>query len=88
MRFNNVISLFLYFQFYTFNFRKRAHSPNEQNGQGSPTGSIYYGQSQRSSTFSLNEEIISQHPHFVKDTSKYWYKPNISREEGTFKFII
>lgn len=27
-------------------------------------------------------EVIHHHPVFVKDTSKYWYKPNISREEA------
>jgi hypothetical protein len=27
-------------------------------------------------------EVIHHHPVFVKDTSKYWYKPTISREEA------
>nr|pir hypothetical protein M01E11.7a - Caenorhabditis elegans [Caenorhabditis elegans] len=27
-------------------------------------------------------EIIHHHPLFVKDTSKYWYKPTISREQA------
>ncbi|EYC41634.1 hypothetical protein Y032_0561g3477 [Ancylostoma ceylanicum] len=27
-------------------------------------------------------EIIHHHPVFVKDTSKYWYKPTISREQA------
>uniref|UniRef100_A0A915AEB0 SH2 domain-containing protein n=1 Tax=Parascaris univalens TaxID=6257 RepID=A0A915AEB0_PARUN len=27
-------------------------------------------------------DIIHHHPVFVKDTSKYWYKPTISREEA------
>lgn len=27
-------------------------------------------------------EVIHHHPVFVKDTSKYWYKPNITREEA------
>lgn len=33
---------------------------------------------------SLSEpgEVISHHPLFVKDTSKYWYKPDISREDA------
>ncbi|KRY34386.1 Tensin, partial [Trichinella spiralis] len=26
-------------------------------------------------------EVVHHHPVFVKDTSKYWYKPQISREE-------
>ncbi|KAG8199629.1 hypothetical protein JTE90_009463 [Oedothorax gibbosus] len=52
------------------------------NGQSSP--SVYYGQSRPSSMVSLNEisDVIHHHPMFVKDTSKYWYKPNISREEA------
>jgi tensin len=50
---------------------------------GSPGGSVYFGQSQRSSLLSLNDsEVITSHPFFVKDTSNYWYKPNISREEA------
>ncbi|XP_054167937.1 tensin-1-like isoform X2 [Oppia nitens] len=73
-------------------FRKQTQSPLYMNGQneqnrdsqpGSPGGSIYYGQSQRSSLLSLNEsEVITQHPTFIKDTSSYWYKPNISREDA------
>ncbi|VDP04593.1 unnamed protein product [Soboliphyme baturini] len=27
-------------------------------------------------------EVVHSHPVFVKDTSKYWYKPHISREEA------
>lgn len=27
-------------------------------------------------------------PKFVKDTSKYWYKPNISREEGLYTCLM
>uniref|UniRef100_A0A915K005 SH2 domain-containing protein n=1 Tax=Romanomermis culicivorax TaxID=13658 RepID=A0A915K005_ROMCU len=27
-------------------------------------------------------ENFNQHPIFVKDTSKYWYKPKISRDEA------
>ncbi|KFM74955.1 Tensin-1, partial [Stegodyphus mimosarum] len=52
------------------------------NGQSSPT--VYYGQSRPSSMVSLTEpsEVIHHHPMFVKDTSKFWYKPNISREEA------
>lgn len=54
-------------------------------GRDSPSQSIYYGQSRRSSLASLSEsEVISQHPSFIKDTSKYWYKPNISREEAIY----
>ncbi|GFS81813.1 tensin-3 [Nephila pilipes] len=58
------------------------HRPSSTNGQSSP--SVYYGHSRPSSMVSLNEpsEVIHHHPMFVKDTSKYWYKPNISREEA------
>ncbi|XP_064475159.1 tensin-1-like isoform X4 [Ornithodoros turicata] len=57
-------------------------APMSPTGQSSP--SVYFGQSQRSSMVSLSDpgEVISHHPVFVKDTSKYWYKPNISREEA------
>jgi hypothetical protein len=45
--------------------------------------SMYYGQSRRSSMTSVEGgEVIHHHPVFVKDTSKYWYKPTISREEA------
>ncbi|XP_076304149.1 tensin-3-like isoform X3 [Tachypleus tridentatus] len=56
--------------------------PHSANGQSSPT--VYFGQSRRSSMLSLTEpsEVITHHPLFVKDTSKFWYKPNISREEA------
>jgi len=27
-------------------------------------------------------EVFHSTPRFVRDTSKYWYKPGISREEG------
>lgn len=39
---------------------------------------------QRSSLLSLTEplEVVHHHPLFVKDTSKFWYKPDISREEA------
>uniref|UniRef100_T1JS71 SH2 domain-containing protein n=1 Tax=Tetranychus urticae TaxID=32264 RepID=T1JS71_TETUR len=50
-------------------------------GRDSP--SVYFGQSQRSSMLSLNEsDIISQHPTFIKDTSRFWYKPKIPREDA------
>lgn len=34
-----------------------------------------------------NLEVIHHHPVFVKDTSKYWYKPNITREDGKLTFL-
>ncbi|XP_067119437.1 tensin-1-like isoform X5 [Centruroides vittatus] len=74
--------------------RKEHHSPSSDNipqwqqptyninGQSSPT--VYCGQSHRSSMVSLAEspEVIHQHPMFVRDTSKFWYKPSITREEA------
>ncbi|KAK0425283.1 hypothetical protein QR680_009120 [Steinernema hermaphroditum] len=47
--------------------------------------SFYYGgaHSRRSSMTSIDAgDVIHHHPVFVKDTSKYWYKPTISREEA------
>jgi cytochrome oxidase assembly protein ShyY1 len=51
--------------------------------------SAYLGQSQsrRSSVQSVNglsepQEVSSVHVNFVKDNSRYWYKPNIAREDG------
>ncbi|CAJ0575273.1 unnamed protein product, partial [Mesorhabditis spiculigera] len=47
--------------------------------------SNYYSQSlsRRSSLNSVDPgEIIHHHPVFVKDVSKYWYKPTISREQA------
>jgi tensin len=75
-------------------YRKGNQSPLPMNGHKdpeSPAGSIYYGQSQRSSLLSLNDsEVITQHPIFIRDTSSYWYKPNISREDGMklFAFVL
>ncbi|KAK3870859.1 hypothetical protein Pcinc_023954 [Petrolisthes cinctipes] len=56
----------------------------EVNGHSSPAPSLYHGQSRRSSLTSLSEaaEVISSHPKFVKDISKFWYKPTITRDEA------
>lgn len=62
-------------------------------GQGSTASAVrgsspgryskLYDGSCRSSLASLSEsEVISSHPSFIKDTSRYWYKPMITREEG------
>ncbi|CAG0888462.1 unnamed protein product [Darwinula stevensoni] len=54
------------------------------NGHVSP--SLYHGQSTRSSLLSLTDsphhDVISHHPVFVSDNSRFWYKPSISREEA------
>ncbi|KAJ1519992.1 hypothetical protein ONE63_004224 [Megalurothrips usitatus] len=58
-------------------------SPVSANGQSSPT--VYSMHSRRSSTHSGSEppqEVAAHHVKFVRDTSRYWYKPNISREEA------
>lgn len=56
---------------------------NGSTGQSSPT--VYYGHSRRSSLHSNSEppqEVSPAHVKFVRDTSRFWYKPTISREEG------
>ncbi|KAF2363575.1 Tensin/EPS8 phosphotyrosine-binding domain [Trinorchestia longiramus] len=58
------------------------------NGHSSPAPSLYHGHpSRRSSLSSLNDgtssqDVIHSHPKFVKDISKFWYKPAISRDEA------
>ncbi|XP_053386052.1 tensin-3-like isoform X4 [Mercenaria mercenaria] len=55
--------------------------PHSATGQSSP--SVYFGLSRRGSLTSLvDSEAMHTTPRFVKDTSKYWYKPSISREEA------
>jgi tensin len=57
-------------------------------------GSVYGGQSRRSSIHSSSGDTVTQEVSpanikFVRDTSRYWYKPNISREEGEiYKYMI
>ncbi|XP_078702245.1 tensin-3-like isoform X45 [Branchiostoma floridae x Branchiostoma belcheri] len=59
-------------------------SQGPASGRSSPA-SVYF-QSQRSSMTSLADSGVevfrSGTPMFVKDTSSYWYKPNISRDEA------
>ncbi|XP_030754213.1 tensin-2-like isoform X3 [Sitophilus oryzae] len=57
----------------------------ERNGSSSPT--VYYGHSRRGSVASsANEqsphEVSAAHVKIVRDTSRFWYKPTISREEA------
>ncbi|XP_034231429.1 tensin-1 [Thrips palmi] len=60
------------------------HSPKSpSNGGGQSSPSVY--STRRSSTHSNSEppqEVAAHHVKFVRDTSRYWYKPNISREEA------
>lgn len=59
-------------------------------GGGSPSPTVYYGHSRRSSIHSNGEpptEVSPAHVKFVRDTSRFWYKPTISREEGKFSII-
>ncbi|KAL1123679.1 hypothetical protein AAG570_001452 [Ranatra chinensis] len=54
-------------------------------GHTSPSPTVYYGHSRRSSVHSNSEppqEVSPAHVKFVRDTSRYWYKPTISREEA------
>ncbi|KAF5286790.1 hypothetical protein FQR65_LT02208 [Abscondita terminalis] len=61
---------------YQYNSRSPIH-----NGSASPT--VYYGTSRRSSVHSESpQEVSPAHVKFVRDTSKYWYKSTISREEA------
>ncbi|XP_049787724.1 tensin-1 [Schistocerca cancellata] len=56
---------------------------NGSTGQSSPT--VYYGHSRRSSLHSNSEppqDVSPAHVKFVRDTSRFWYKPTISREEA------
>ncbi|XP_052079087.1 uncharacterized protein LOC127717479 isoform X9 [Mytilus californianus] len=56
--------------------------PHSMTGQSSP--SVYFGLSRRGSLTSLadNADAVHATPKFVKNTSKYWYMPNITREEA------
>ncbi|CAG9814924.1 unnamed protein product [Phaedon cochleariae] len=60
------------------------HSPKShtQNGSYSPT--VYYGTSRRSSVNSNESphEVSAANVKFVRDSSKYWYKSTISREQA------
>lgn len=35
---------------------------------------------------STDSDMVHATPKFVKDTSKFWYKPNITREDGKKTF--
>ncbi|XP_025831840.1 tensin-like [Agrilus planipennis] len=62
----------------TYNYTQK--SPL-QNGSASPT--IYYGSSRRSSVHSESpHEVSPAHVKFVRDTSKFWYKSTISRDQA------
>ncbi|KAL3283150.1 hypothetical protein HHI36_006303 [Cryptolaemus montrouzieri] len=66
-----------------------SHSPRSvpttpHNGSTSPV-TLYYGTSRRSSVNSNGEppiEVAPANVKFVRDTSKFWYKPTISREDA------
>ncbi|KAK9686800.1 Phosphotyrosine-binding domain [Popillia japonica] len=61
------------------------HSPKSPTYNGSASPTVYYGNSRRSSVHSNNDtpqEVSPAHVKFVRDTSKFWYKPTISREEA------
>ncbi|XP_045471532.1 tensin isoform X6 [Harmonia axyridis] len=66
-----------------------SHSPRSvpttpHNGSTSPV-TLYYGNSRRSSMNSNSEppvEVAPANVKFVRDTSKFWYKPTITREDA------
>ncbi|KAG5891525.1 hypothetical protein JTB14_012585 [Gonioctena quinquepunctata] len=61
------------------------YSPKSPSYNGSSSPTVYYGTSRRSSITSNNEsphEVSAANVKFVRDTSKYWYKPSISREQA------
>jgi len=65
--------------------RARLQSRSPLIGQcGTATSpSIYAGHSRTNSLTSLQDgEILHQSPRFVRDTSKYWHKPHITREDA------
>ncbi|CAG9837482.1 unnamed protein product [Diabrotica balteata] len=61
------------------------HSPKSPSYNGSSSPTVYYGTSRRSSINSNNEsphEVSAANVKFVRDTSKFWYKPSITREQA------
>nr|CAH7766553.1 unnamed protein product [Callosobruchus chinensis] len=61
------------------------HSPKSPSYNGASSPTVYYDTSRRSSLTSGNEsphEVSAANVKFVRDTSKYWYKPTISREQA------
>lgn len=69
----------------TSGFRDDQYSPLSPSYNGSSSPTVYFGASRRSSVTSNNEsphEVSAANVKFVRDTSKFWYKPTISREQG------
>ncbi|KAI6216945.1 hypothetical protein M3Y95_01250100 [Aphelenchoides besseyi] len=60
---------------------KNSESEPSDEQSNSPR-SMYFHGSRRSSLTSDAGEVIHHHPVFMRDTSKFWYKPTISREEA------
>jgi len=48
----------------------------------SPTPSSYFGSRRSSLTSQEGGDVLKSHPVFVRDSSQFWYKPAISREEA------
>lgn len=48
----------------------------------SPTPSSYFGSRRSSLTSQEGGDVLKSHPVFVRDSSQFWYKPSISREEA------
>ncbi|XP_017780364.1 PREDICTED: tensin, partial [Nicrophorus vespilloides] len=61
------------------------YSPKSPSFNGSSSPTVYQGNSRRSSVNSNNEppqEVSPAHVQFVSDSSRFWYKPAISREDA------
>jgi len=48
----------------------------------SPAPSSYFGSRRSSQTSQEGGDVLKSHPVFVRDSSQFWYKPSISREEA------
>lgn len=65
------------------------HSPQSPSYNGSSSPTVYFGTSRRSSVNSNESphEVSPANVKFVRDTSKFWYKATISREQGEHRTI-
>ncbi|KAE9419310.1 hypothetical protein Angca_009186, partial [Angiostrongylus cantonensis] len=60
----------------------KAQPSNECNASTMSLNEEVFNSQLLKKSISDTSEIIHHHPVFVKDTSKYWYKPTISREQA------
>ncbi|KAK0425282.1 hypothetical protein QR680_009120 [Steinernema hermaphroditum] len=59
-----------------------ARAPSERSSENQQSAVRANGKLQMTELPKDAGDVIHHHPVFVKDTSKYWYKPTISREEA------